>query len=107
MHIEVINFTGHESNCTINYYDNKGDYVKTYILDDLEVDLHINNQGNYSVMIKSCTCTYFDELQKNGIKKIPKEHEIVKIEYAMSECVDWESWYEKKSTNIDDFIPND
>lgn len=107
MHIEVINFTGHENNCTINYYDFKGDYVKTYLLEKLEVDLHINTHGNYSVTIKSCTCTYFDELQKNGIKKNPKTHEIAKIEYAMSDCVDWDSWEQSKNTDVDDFMSND
>lgn len=107
MHLDVVNFTGHENTCTINYYDHKGDYVRTYILDNLVTELLINQRGNYAVFIKSCKCTYFDDLCKTGIEKIPKAHELKKIEEAMAECVDWDEWQLKSSQDVDDFMLND
>jgi hypothetical protein len=107
MHLDVVNFTGHENTCIINYYDHKGDYVRTYILDNLETELLINQRGNYSVLIKSSKCTFFDEFCKNGIEKIPKMHEIKKIEEAMAECIDWNEWELKSNQDIDDFMNND
>jgi hypothetical protein len=77
MHFEVINFTGYENSCTINYYDQKGDYVKTYVLENMEFELKINSKDNYQVIVNSFDCIYFDELIKIGIKKIPKRHEIL------------------------------
>jgi ATP-dependent Clp protease adaptor protein ClpS len=38
MHIEVVNFTGHETSCTFNYFDHKGDYLKTHILEEFVVE---------------------------------------------------------------------
>lgn len=107
MHQEIIGFSGYENDCTINYYDSKGDYVKTYMLEKMEFELKTNKDGDYYVYLNAFDCLYFDELQKTGIKKIPKTHEISKIEKALCDCVDWESWYEKQSMNVDDFIPND
>ena len=106
MYIDVVNFTGHETTCTINYYDQKGDYVKTYILENLETELCINQHGNYAVRIKSCNCIYFDELCKNGEIRTPKLHELKKMESHMSECVDWEEWEMNRDKNIDDFMVN-
>ena len=107
MHIEVVNFQGYEDTCTINYFDKKGDYLKTYILEKLEVELRVNLHGYYSAAIKSCDCTYYDELVKNGIKKIPKKHEIWQIEQALTDCVDWEEWEQSNNRDIDDFMSND
>ena len=107
MHIEVVNFTGHESNCTLNYYDHKGDYLKTYILEELVVELRVNIKNNHTVTIKSCKCTYFDELYKNGIIKTPKLHEIKRMEKEMTECVDWETWMMQNQQDVDDFMLND
>lgn len=107
MHLDVVNFTGYENTCTINYYDHKGDYVRTYILENLETELLINQRGNYSVFIKSCKCTYFDDFYKTGIEKIPKLHEIKKIELALAECVDWNEWELKENQDVDDFMLND
>ena len=107
MHVEVVNFTGHENSCTLNYYDYKGDYIKTHILEDLVVELFINIHGNHSVLIKSCKCTYYDELQKTGIIKTPKLHEIKRMEKEMAECVDWLSWDMQNDQDVDDFMLND
>ena len=107
MHLDVVNFTGYENRCTINYYDHKGDYVRTYILENLETELCINQRGNYSVFIKSCKCTYYDDLCKNGVEKIPKLHEIKKIESALTECVDWNELVLKSNQDVDDFMLND
>jgi len=107
MHIEVVNFTGYEDNCTINYFDHKGDYVRTHVLENLQVELHINTHHNYAVTIKSCTCIYFDEMQKSGIEKTPKRHELEKIQNALRDCVDWDEWEQSNNRDIDDFMHND
>lgn len=107
MHIEVVNFTGHETSCTFNYFDHKGDYLKTHILEDLVVELCINIQNNHAVHIKSCKCTYFDELQKTGILKVPKLHELKRMEKEMAECVDWDAWMMQNEQDVDDFMFND
>lgn len=104
MHIDVVNFTGHENTCTINYYDHKGDYVRTYILEDLETELCINLHGKYSVRIKSCKFVYFDELCKKGEVRNPKLHEVKKMESQMCECVNWDEWELNRDKNIDDFM---
>jgi len=104
MHIEVNNYTGHENTCEINYYDSKGDYLKSLVLDNLETELFVNQQGNNSVRIVSCNCMYYDELVKLGTIYNLKNSQIQVIENAMNDCIDWETWEQEKSINVDDFM---
>ena len=107
MHIEINNYTGHENTCEINYYDSKGDYNHSLVLDNLETELYVNIQGINSVRIVTCNCKYYDDLVKLGNVYTPSASQLSKIEKEMSNCIDWESWHEKKSTNVDDFLYND
>ena len=107
MHIEINNYTGHESNCEINYYDIKGDYVYSLILEDLKTELYVNIQGRQSVRILESSCNYYDDFFKTGKVYTPKPHQIAKIEEEMSNCIDWDSWEQKQSTNVDDFFLNE
>jgi hypothetical protein len=104
MHIEVNNYSGHENTCEINYYDSKGDYLKSLVLDNLETELFINQQGNYAVRILGCNCIYYDDEIKLGVVYNLKNSQIQSIENSMCDCIDWETWQEENSIDIDDFI---
>lgn len=107
MHLEINNYTGHENNCEINYYDIKGDYVYSLVLENLKTELYVNIQGNQSVRIVECDCKYYDDFFKTGKVYTPKPHQINKIEDNMSNCIDWDAWEQKQSTNVDDFFLNE
>ena len=66
MHIEINNYTGHESNCEINYYDIKGDYVYSLILEDLKTELYVNITMTF---LKPVKFTHQNHIKLQKLKK--------------------------------------
>jgi hypothetical protein len=105
--LTVKGFTGYENSCEVLYYDNKGEYFKSRVLENLEFELKINAHGNHAVGIQSYVCTTYDDQFISGrLENLPK-HDIYQIERALTESVDWESWDMSQEFDANEFMSND
>jgi hypothetical protein len=80
--------------------------MKTFFLENLELDLFINQQKNHAVKIKGYKCVQYDDL-KSAISNTLSNHELVMIETAMKNLIDWELWEQENELDVDDFMYND
>lgn len=107
MTAEVKGFTGYENKCEIVYFDSKGDYLKSRILENLDFELKINAHGNHAVGIKSCNCVTYDDQFMSGKPEDLPTHELYNIERLLTDCVDWDSWDMSQEFDAEDFLAND
>jgi hypothetical protein len=107
MKTEVNGFTGYESECEIVYFDKRGDYLKSRVLENLDFELKKNAHGNHAVGIISCKCITYDDQFSSGRVEELLEHDIYAIERILTDCVDWEEWDQTKEFDADDFLIND
>jgi hypothetical protein len=107
MRTEVKGFSGYESKCEITYFDKKGDYVRSRILENIDFELKINAHGNHSVSIESCKCITYDDQFFSGKIEDLADHDIYAIERILTDCVDWDAWDQSQEFDADDFLYND
>jgi hypothetical protein len=105
MHLKINNFTGFEKECEILVLNIKGEYQKTFYLTNLELKLFKNIQNNYDVKIISYECIEYVDSEE-GVKYNFKNHEIILIQTAIKEMIDWEEWEESNHYDDSDFIEN-
>jgi hypothetical protein len=103
----VKGFTGYENSCEVVYYDGKGDYLKSRLLENLDYELKVNAHGNHAVGIISYTCITYDDQFISGKPEELQKHEVYQIERALTEEVDWLSWDLSQEFDANDFMSND
>jgi hypothetical protein len=103
MVIEVSKFTGVESSVEINYFNNQGEWFKTHILENLEIDLIVNTHGNNQVKLKTYFCSLFDD-SCNGSPIDLNRHQVYYIEKELTNLIDWDSWQMQQDKDINDFM---
>jgi len=106
MAVNISNFTGYEDSCEVIFTNSKGEYIKTFFLENLELDLFINQQKNHAVKITGYKCVQYDDL-KSGMPNTLSNHELVLIETQMINLIDWELWEQENELDVDDFMYND
>lgn len=106
MIVNISNFTGYENECEVILSNSKGEYIKTFFLQDLECDLYINQQKNHAVKIQSYKCVQYDDL-KSGMQNTLSNHELILIETHMIDLIDWELWEQENELDVDEFMYND
>ena len=106
MIVNILNFTGYEDSCEIIFTNSNGEYIKTFFLENLEIDLYINQQKNHTVKITGYKCVQYDDL-KSGMPNTLSKYEVILIETAMRNLIDWESWELENELDVDDFMYND
>ena len=106
MIVNILNFTGYEDSCEIIFTNSNDEYMKTLFLEDLELDLSINQQKNHQVKITGYKCVQYDDL-KSGMPNTLSNYDLVIIETAMKNLIDWELWEQENELDVDDFMYND
>lgn len=106
MIVNILNFTGYEDSCEVIFTNFKNEYIKTYFLENLELEFYINRQKNHQVKIKGYKCVQYDDL-KSSMPNTLSKHDLILIETEIKNIIDWESWEQENELDIDDFMYND
>jgi hypothetical protein len=97
----IYNFTGYENQCEVATIE-KGKIQFSFYVIDLRTTLSMNGDGDAKVRIDTIQCVSYDN-EDNQVPHVLSVDEILNLEIAMIDCVDWNDWMDSQRPDDDDY----
>ena len=101
MNYIIYNFTGSEKEFEVSTIE-KGKIEFYFYVTDLRTTLSMDASGHGKVRIDSITCVIYSD-EDIQVPYVLSQDEIINLEIAMIDCVDWNDWIDSQRPDDDDY----